>query len=86
MCSLRRDGNTLVVHVVENPIINQVAFEGNHRLDDDQLRGVVQLAPRAVYTRAGGGGGSAAHPRPLRPRGRFAATVSPRSSGCRRTA
>jgi len=28
-----REGNTLVVKVVENPIINQIAFEGNDFLD-----------------------------------------------------
>jgi outer membrane protein insertion porin family len=27
--SLRRDGNTLVVRVVENPIVNRIVFEGN---------------------------------------------------------
>ena len=35
---LNRDGDTLVVHVVENPLVNRVAFEGNHKLTDDQLR------------------------------------------------
>jgi outer membrane protein insertion porin family len=49
---LRRDGNDLVVHVVENPLVNQVAFEGNHRFDDNELRAVVQLAPRSVFTPA----------------------------------
>jgi outer membrane protein insertion porin family len=47
---LNRSGNTLVVHVVENPIVNRVAFEGNHKLSDDQLKGVIQLRPRAVFT------------------------------------
>jgi outer membrane protein insertion porin family len=37
---------------VENPIINRVAFEGNHKLNDEQLRGVAQLRPRGVYTPA----------------------------------
>ena len=32
---LRRDGDTLVVTVVENPIVNRIAFEGNHKLNDD---------------------------------------------------
>jgi outer membrane protein insertion porin family len=45
-----RQGNTLVVHVVENPLVNRVAFEGNHKLNDDQLRPDMQLKPRAVYT------------------------------------
>ena len=49
---LDRQGNTLVVNVVENPLVNQVAFEGDHKLDDGQLRPEVQLKPRAVYTPA----------------------------------
>lgn len=48
--TLRRDGNTLVVNVVENPIVNRIAFEGNRKLTDDQLRPELQLRPRAVYT------------------------------------
>jgi outer membrane protein insertion porin family len=49
---LDRQGDTLVVHVVENPLVNRVAFEGNHKLTDDQLRAEVQLKPRAVFTPA----------------------------------
>ena len=49
---LGRDGDTLVVQVVENPIVNRVAFEGNHKLTDEQLRPEMQLRPRAVFTPA----------------------------------
>lgn len=49
--TLRRERNTLVVEVVENPIINRIAFEGNDAIDDDQLEGEVELRPRIVYTR-----------------------------------
>ncbi len=49
---LTRSGNDLLVHVVENPIVNQVAFENNHKLSDDVLRPEVQLRPRAVFTPA----------------------------------
>jgi outer membrane protein insertion porin family len=49
---LNREGDTLVVRVVENPLVNRVAFEGNHKLSDDQLRAEVQLKPRAVFTPA----------------------------------
>src|SRR4051812_2683155 len=31
---LTRQGNTLVVSVVENPIINRIAFEGNSKIAD----------------------------------------------------
>ncbi len=47
---LARAGNDLVVHVVENPVVNRVAFEGNHKLSDDQLRPEMQIKPRAVFT------------------------------------
>ena len=49
---LGRSGNTLVVHVVENPIVNRVAYEGNHKVTDDQLKAELQLRPRAVFTPA----------------------------------
>ncbi|HET6308674.1 MAG TPA: POTRA domain-containing protein, partial [Rhodopila sp.] len=49
---LGRVGNDLVVRVVENPIVNRVAFENNHKLSDDQLRPEIQLRPRAVFTPA----------------------------------
>ncbi len=49
---LQRDGDTLIVHVVENPLVNRVAFEGNHKLTDDQLRAELQIKPRAVFTPA----------------------------------
>src|SRR5437773_4568818 len=49
--NLSRAGNTLVVKVVENPIINRIAFEGNRKLDDKDLNAEIQLRPRVVYTR-----------------------------------
>jgi outer membrane protein insertion porin family len=49
---MRKEGSTLVVTLVENPIVNRVAFEGNSEVEDDTLVSEVQLKPRAVYTRA----------------------------------
>lgn len=49
--TLRRQVNTLVVRVVENPVINRIAFEGNFKLSDEDLAAEVQLRPRVVYTR-----------------------------------
>jgi len=48
--TIRRNGSALVVKVVENPIVNRIAFEGNRKLTDDQLRTELQLRARAVYT------------------------------------
>ncbi|MGO9545098.1 MAG: outer membrane protein assembly factor BamA [Rhodomicrobium sp.] len=44
-------GNVVVVTVAENPIINRVAFEGNHEVKSDTLSTEVQLKPRALYSR-----------------------------------
>ncbi len=49
---IRRQGGTIIVIVVENPIVNRVAFEGNREIKDDVLASEVQLKSRAVYTRA----------------------------------
>jgi outer membrane protein insertion porin family len=49
---IRREGATIVVIIVENPIVSRVAFEGNREIDDETLTSEVQLKPRAVYTRA----------------------------------
>jgi outer membrane protein insertion porin family len=42
----------LVVRVVENPILNQVVFEGNKALNDEKLRDEVTVAPRGIFTRS----------------------------------
>src|SRR5262245_41788757 len=45
-------GDRVVVHVVENPVINRVAFEGNKNVKDDQLRGELQSKPAGPLSRA----------------------------------
>ena len=50
--TIEAQGDTLVVRVVENPIINRIAFEGNKRLESSVLEAEIQLRPRVVYTRA----------------------------------
>ncbi len=49
---IRREGGTVVIVVIENPIVAQVAFEGNKEVEDESLVAEVQLKPRSVYTRA----------------------------------
>ena len=75
---LTREGNTLVVRVVENPIINRIAFEGNSKLSDDALREEVQLRPRVVYTRTKVQADTKRILDLYRRSGRFAATVEPK--------
>ena len=50
--TIQAQGDALVVRVVENPIINRIAFEGNKRLDTAVLEAEIQLRPRVVYTRS----------------------------------
>src|SRR5499427_3401329 len=44
-------GNRIVVTVVENPVINRVAFEGNKKAKDEQLTAEVQSKPRGTLSR-----------------------------------
>jgi outer membrane protein insertion porin family len=46
-----RQGGHLVVHVVENPVIGRVAFEGNKKIKDEQLTAEVQSKPRGTLSR-----------------------------------
>jgi len=46
------NGADLVVKVEENPVINQVLFEGNSSIKDDKLKDEVQIRPRGIFTRA----------------------------------
>ena len=45
-------GDTLVVRVVENPIINQVLFEGNSSIKEDKLKDEVTVRPRGIFTKS----------------------------------
>ncbi len=49
--SLDLQGNVLNVNVIENPVINEIAFEGNDRIEDEELLAEIQLRPRQVFTR-----------------------------------
>src|SRR5262249_30059750 len=73
--SIRREGDGLVVKVVENPIINRIAFEGNRKLSDNQLTAEVQLKPRTIFTRTKVQGDVKRILDLYRRNGRFAATV-----------
>ncbi len=76
--TLRREGNSLVVQVVENPIINRIAFEGNRKIDDETLGTEVTLRPRVVYTRTKVQSDVRRLLDIYRRSGRFAATVDPK--------
>ena len=76
--TIRRDGATLVVRVIENPIINRIAYEGNRKIKDSEIAAEVPLRARSVYSKAQV---EAAVKRILeiyRATGRFGATVTPK--------
>ncbi|MGH6828882.1 MAG: POTRA domain-containing protein, partial [Rhizomicrobium sp.] len=46
------NNGTLAIQVVENPIVNQVVFEGNDKVSTKDLTKEVQIKPRQTFTRA----------------------------------
>ncbi|MBO6037013.1 MAG: hypothetical protein J6P29_00360, partial [Acetobacter sp.] len=48
--TLRREGDVLVVRLRENPIVNRIVFEGDHALKEEDLRKVLFLKPRTVFS------------------------------------
>ena len=71
-------GNTLVVRVVENPIINRIAFEGGKKLTEKEMLPEIQLRPRVVYTRTKVQQDVTRLLDLYRRNGRFAATIEPK--------
>ena len=45
-------GQDLVVKVIENPIINQVIFEGNSAISLDKLKDETNVHPRGIFTKS----------------------------------
>ena len=76
--TIRLESQTVIVSLQENPIINRIAFEGNDKLDDDELGEEMKLRPRVVYTRAKVQADVQRLVELYRRSGRFAATVEPK--------
>ena len=49
---LSEKNGVLTVDLVENPIVNKIAFEGNKKIKSEQLKNELTLRPRTVFTRA----------------------------------
>ena len=62
-----RDGERLVVHLAEAPVLDRVAFEGNKKIQDKELTAVIESKPRGTLQRADGAGGCRPHHRSLPP-------------------
>lgn len=76
--NIRQEGDNLVVRLVENPVINRIAFEGNKRFESKLIEPEIQLRPRVVYTRTRVQSDVQRILQMYRRNGRFAATVEPK--------
>ncbi len=50
--TIERAGERLIVHLVEAPVLDHVAFEGNKKIKDTELTAVVESKPRGTLQRA----------------------------------
>jgi outer membrane protein insertion porin family len=71
-------GSTLLVQVQEYPIVDVISIEGNRRIDDEKLSGVLTSESRRVYSPALAEADAAAMTELYRATSRIAATVTPR--------
>ncbi len=71
-------GGTLVIRVQEFPTINAISFEGNKRLDDDALSGIIQSTTRRVFDPAQAERDAGTIALAYSQQGRISATVTPR--------
>jgi len=76
--SIQMQSSNLVVSVVENPVINRIAFEGNRKIENEALGAEVSLRPRVIYTRTKVQNDVQRVLTLYRRSGRFAATVEPK--------
>ncbi|MGR3497181.1 outer membrane protein assembly factor BamA [Citreimonas sp.] len=71
-------GSTLTIRVVEFPTINRITFEGNRRVDNEELSAIVQSQPRRIFSPATAEADAQRIAESYAQRGRLAATVTPR--------
>jgi outer membrane protein insertion porin family len=48
--SLEPQGGTLVIRISENPMINQISFEGNAKTKDEELIAITALKPNVAFS------------------------------------
>jgi outer membrane protein insertion porin family len=75
--SITRQGNDLMVKVKENPIVNQVFFEGNSVVKDKDMTGAIALKPGSVFTAGDAATATKAILGLYAKRGHYSATVVP---------
>ena len=76
---IQQSSGIVTVKVVENPIINRIAFDGNSKVSNKTLDEEVQLKPRMVFSRAKVQADVQRVLEIYRRSGRFAAQVEPKT-------
>ena len=76
--TVRQSGGVVSIDVIENPVINSINYEGNDRLDTDELSKEAQLGPREILTRSKVQSDVQRMLELYRRSGRFAATIEPK--------
>ena len=74
---LKPQGGKLVIAVQEFPTVNVVAFEGNDRIKDEILQGLIKTQSRKIYSPAAVEADAALITKGYSDIGRMAATVTP---------
>lgn len=75
---LEQSGDTLVVRVAENPVINRIVFEGNDKIEDEELLSEISLRSRQVFTRTKAQDDVSRIYQIYRRNGRFSSNVDPK--------
>ena len=71
-------GATLLIKVVEYPVVNVISIEGNKRLKDEKLSELIKSQPRRIYSPSMAESDAAAIAEAYRVSGRLAASVTPK--------
>ncbi|WP_233192695.1 outer membrane protein assembly factor BamA [Acidimangrovimonas sediminis] len=76
--TLTPSGSTLIIKVTEYPTIGQIAFQGNSRFKDDELKKIIKSVAHRVYSPTQAESDAATLGEFYRAKGRYAAIVTPR--------
>lgn len=76
--ALDQSGEILIVNITENPIINQIAFEGNDQVEDEELLVEIQMRPRQAFTKTKVQADVTRLYQIYRRNGRFSANIEPK--------
>ena len=74
---IANNNGNVVITVEENPIINRILFEGNRRLDNEEIIEEINLSPRQIFTRSRVRADVARIIELYKRQGRYAAVVEP---------